>query len=260
MFDSLYILTTTDYFLSIVRETSNFNKRAFTNNVNFMLIDADESQVLEIKNKRETDSIQGFLLGIKKKVDLLLSEGSIILYQKPYSPDVIIGLDEDKYEPFYNNKHGWILANTEEDLLKHFKLHTEINALKLIQNIIVKKEKGNYISVEDPYLLALKNLKTLISHLIPDDDNIPSRFQTINIKCKLRFPNSTIDRDKIINDNLKMLKSGLPKINISQDDKFHDRRVIIDGMIYIFGNSFNSELLTYVVGMDKLTYKLKKLN
>lgn len=260
MFDSLYILTTTDCFLGIVYDNSNFKKRAFTNNVNFMLIDADEDQVLEIKRNRTSNSIQGFLLGIKNHVDLLLTKGNVVLNQEPCSPDVIIGLDEDKYERFYKNKHGWILAKKEEDLLKYLKLHTEINALKWIMNLILKKQKGNYISFEDPYLLVLKNLEYLISGLIIEDDYSPSKFDIINVRCKANMPYANSDRNELINKNFKLLtESAMPKISVILDDKFHDRRVIIDGMIYIFGNSFNSELPTYVIGMDKLTYKLRTM-
>lgn len=47
-----------------------------------------------------------------------------------------------------------------------------------------------------------------------------------------------------------------PEWNVDNKPTFHDRKVVIDGMVYLLGHSFNipKGTFTYSIGLDKITY------
>lgn len=252
MINRIFIFTTKNYLMSIIYNNTDIPKYVIKSNVDFFLIDANENEVHELYKDRTLQGIDGFVCGIGSKINQLLNTGYIVFNKDIYYPDLVIGVDSKKHPDFYNNSHGWIVVNSKNDLDKLLVIQTEIDPYEWIKNNFTNLNYVRIISLEDPYILNFEKLRYLLGVFMESEDYTQKVY--IDIKCKYRLPT----RNHVTNQNNRYLREleGIA-VRVFSDELFHDRRVIINGMIYIFGNSFSGKLATYVIGMSKLTYKLK---
>jgi len=188
-------------------------------------------------------------------LEKLLSSGCIKIDKEVLEPDIFIGLDPGDNDLIAKQKKNWISYQDVKELKNLMHLSTNINIYDWLREELKNREHIQSVTIEDPYFFknftddASKDKLMNVLDILVSEKGLKHLF--IKYRNKDRLPAATIHTWK---EEIKDLLEGF-EAHYSEK-RFHDRMLIIDGLIYLVGHSLNMprDSRTYVVGMDKLTY------
>jgi hypothetical protein len=247
----------------------------YVNKTDYLILDKTEEYIINARMTTDFGSIlcgiSGNIQGLKEHRHEIVSRGYI---EKPSGkttiPDLCIGLNPAEHPDIFQNEHSlWIAVHDEKELALHLQVRTEILAIHWLRSYLLNARSVKTIRIEDPYLLTLKPkiLAKLTSILRKLREHSAEKVILVfkNYEKKRNPKTNKLERYAIKNsDQLDEWKKNIIdelgfKPEFEEAD-FHDRSVIINGMVFLLGHSFSMppDTTTYVVGLDKLTYEKSK--
>jgi hypothetical protein len=255
------ILTSSDYFnrLSIPGHSPEM-ARLFERYSDFIILGEESSRP---RLQLGTDSSNRIKTRYNNKIHYcnnlteLLKNGFIKSGNEIIMPEAFIGLDTHSYEQVLASRRDWInLSHPEKNKFEVKHVTTNIYIYQWLQKVINTKDKIKSITIEDPYFFSVFSDKSKKQNLLNIFEKLSEdkQLSTVTIKfekSETKIAQSVIDKYK---------EEVLDKLGFEPDyyfdEAFHDRMIIIDGLIFLVGHSFSmpKDYTTYVIGMDKFTY------
>ncbi len=264
------------YRIRIITTISFLKKVILTNvldtiirEVDLFIIDSVGDPLDELRNfdSRILGRLAGKVIGVKDRIEEFMASGRFGVSGEYYYPEFAIGLNEEEYGNMKELISGCIFIDDLRSLKNQIHIRSRIKPDQWLADYLRKgNSKITNVVIEDPYLLAadLNRLKDILGTA----KGRGMKYLELRYKTLKKRPERAWDGkpDHMLNitqytDFKKVVNKVIgfePIWAVDNQPGFHDRKIIIDGMVYLLGNSFSiqNEAYTFALGVDKITYAL----
>jgi hypothetical protein len=259
------ILTDFNYFKWLIQSHSRGEDVGnVLSSSDFLIMDRSAGQLTEqlekgISTRNIFRQFNIKVLGVGNQIEQFARSGHFNSGQSEFYPEFALGLSEENRMLIQELTFGGIVVEDLNSLSRLLHVSSKIAPGPwLKEHLRAGFARISVLEIHDPYLLEWDTKLFCEILRIAKDKGI----QKLEIFFKNKKNHSK--QDKIMEypvlerykKTIEDLIGFSPSLNVLDKSWFHDRKVVIDGMVYMLGHSFNipNGTYTYSIGIDKITY------
>jgi hypothetical protein len=253
------ILTDYNYFKWLIQSHSRGEDVGnVLSSSDFLIMDRNAGQLKEKLSPNIFRLFGGKVLGVAHQVEHFADTGHFNSGQSEFYPEFALGLSEENRMLIQELNFGGIVVEDLNSLSGCLHVSPRIKpGLWLKQHLVAQHTRIYMLEIQDPYLLAADK-RLLLEILETAKDKGLKKLKIVYKTRKNGQRDWFMERIQLkkYKEDVERVVGFTPDWNPEDKTWFHDRKIIVDGMVYLIGHSFSipDDTFTYSIGIDKITY------